>query len=84
MTLLPGISHVTAAEVTPDGERAVSTSLDQTLKLWELETEKVLATFTCDSPTLCCAFCEALKLILAGDIGGHFHILRLEETKAKN
>jgi WD40 repeat protein len=64
--------------VTPEGQRAVSASTDQTLKLWELETEEVLATFTSDGRALCCAFCEALKLILAGDIGGHFHILHLE------
>jgi hypothetical protein len=29
------------------------------------------------------AFSDALKLIVAGDAGGHLHFLRLEEPKAK-
>ena len=31
----------------PDGQRAVSASLDQTLKVWDLESGEVIATFTC-------------------------------------
>jgi WD40 repeat protein len=74
---------VRAVAVTPEGQRAVSASWDNTVKVWELETGKILATFTCDARALCCAFSEALKLILAGDEGGHLHFLRLEEPKAK-
>jgi WD40 repeat protein len=70
--------------VTPDGLRAVSASGDRTLKMWDLETEEVLATFTCDSRGFCCAFSEVLKLIVAGDAGGPLHFLSLEETKTKN
>jgi hypothetical protein len=33
---------------------------------------------------LYCAFCEAQKLIVAGDSGGHIHFLRLEEPKPKS
>jgi WD40 repeat protein len=36
---------VTACAVTPDGRRAVSTSGDWTLKLWDLATGRLLATF---------------------------------------
>jgi hypothetical protein len=54
------------------------------VKLWELETGDVLATFTCDSTALCCAFSDALRLIIAGDAGGHLHFLRLEEPKPKS
>jgi hypothetical protein len=32
----------------------------------------------------CYAFSDALKLIVAGDDGGHVHLLRLEEPKAKS
>ena len=49
----------------------------------ELETGNVLATFTCDAAANCCAFSEALELIVVGDSGGHVHFLRLEEPKAK-
>ena len=69
--------------MTPDGQRAVSASEDNTVKVWDLETGEVLATFTCDSAAYCCAFSDALKLIVAGDAGGHLHFLRLEEPKAK-
>ena len=72
---------VTGVAVTPDGKRAVSASEDNTLKVWDLETGEVLATFTCDGAAHCCAFSEALKLIVAGDAGGHVHFLRLEESK---
>ena len=66
-----------------DGRRAVSASWDNTVKLWDLETGKILAIFTCDNAANCCAFSDALKLIVAGDKGGHVHFLRLEEPKAK-
>ena len=75
---------VNGVAVTPDGRRAVSASEDNTLKVWDLETGEVLATFTCDAAAFCCAFSDALKLIVAGDAGGHLHFLRLEEPKPKS
>src|SRR5215469_9432069 len=83
-TLTGHTSTVGAVAVTPDGKLVVSASWDQSLKVWGLETDEVLATFTCDGGAYCCAFSEALKLIVAGDAGGHLHILRLEEPKPKN
>ena len=80
-TLAGHTGSVTAVAVTADGQRAVSTSWDQTLKVWELETGDMLATITCDSAANCCAFSEALKLIVAGS--GPLHFLRLEEPKPK-
>jgi WD40 repeat protein len=67
----------------PQDGRAVSASDDNTAKVWDLETGKVLATFACDSAAECCAFSDALKLIVVGDAGGHVHFLRLEEPKTK-
>jgi WD40 repeat protein len=83
-TLTGHEDSVNAVAVTSDGQRAISASWDQTLKVWGLETEEVLATFTCDSYALCCTFSEALKLILAGGASGHLHILRLQDAKPKN
>jgi WD40 repeat protein len=40
--------------VTPDGQRAVSASSDGTLKVWDLETGRVLRTLTGYSDSLCC------------------------------
>ena len=31
----------------------------------------------------CCAYSDALKLIVAGDDGGHLHSLHLEQPKPK-
>ena len=82
---LAGHDHVVVAvAVTPDGRRVVSASADKTVRVWELEKSETLAIFACDDVALCCAFSDALKLIVAGDAGGHLHFLRLEEPKPKN
>lgn len=82
---LAGHTHwVMGVALSEDGRRAVSASHDRTLKVWELKTGEALATFTCDAAANCCAFSDALKLIVAGDEGGHVHFLRLEEPKPKN
>jgi WD40 repeat protein len=75
---------VRGVALSGDGRRAVSASDDHTLKVWDLQTGKVVATFTCDSAAICCAYSDALKLIVAGDVGGHIHFLRLEEPKPKS
>jgi WD40 repeat protein len=77
-------ASVHGVAVTPDGKRAVSASGDKTLKVWDLETGEALVTFTCDGAGLCCAFSDPLKLILAGDAGGHVHFLHLEVPKPRN
>ena len=83
-TLSGHTEGVSAVAVTPDGQRAVSTSDDGTLKVWDLETEEVLATFTCDNEALLCAFSKALDVVLAADGGNHLHTLHLEEPKPRN
>jgi WD40 repeat protein len=66
--------------VTPDGRRAAFASDDKTLKVWDLESGAVLATFTCDAEVWSCAFINNRKLI-AGDGLGRVHFLCLEESK---
>ena len=75
--------EVTAVAVTPDGQRAVSASDDNTLKVWELESGELLATFTCDSFAGCCSYSDSIELFIAGDVDGRVHFLRLEEAKPK-
>ena len=60
--------------VSGDGRRAVSASYDQTLKMSDLETGAVLATFTCDAAALCCALAGARTIVA----GGRVHFLSLE------
>jgi WD40 repeat protein len=60
--------------VTPDGKRAVSGSYDKTLKVWDLESSCVLASFHYDAPASCCAFMDKRRVI-AGDLGGHLHVI---------
>jgi WD40 repeat protein len=45
---------VTGVAITPDGRRAVSASWDNTLRVWDLEREKELATFTGESGMISC------------------------------
>jgi WD40 repeat protein len=45
-TLKGHTDAIRAVTVTPDGLRAVSASRDQTLRIWNLETGKEIATFT--------------------------------------
>jgi WD40 repeat protein len=76
---------VRAVAVTSDGRRAVSASNDRTVRVWDMETGKVLSTFTCGSSVLCCAFADSSgTVIVAGDQGGSVHFLRLEEGKPKS
>ncbi|MBD2538676.1 WD40 repeat domain-containing protein [Coleofasciculus sp. FACHB-SPT36] len=76
---LTGHSHsVNAVAVTPDGKLAISGSYDNTLKIWNLKTGEVIATFTGESPLLCCAVAPDGVTIVAGEVSGRVHFLRLE------
>jgi WD40 repeat protein len=71
-------ASVFGVAVTPDGQRAVSASGDQALKVWDLETGLPLVRFHCDAGLRCCTFAGKQKII-AGDQGGRLHFLLLEE-----
>ena len=72
---------VNGVALSGDGRRAVSASSDETLKVWDVETGEVAATFTCDGDAYCCAFIDDDRII-AGGASGHVHFLRLEEPKS--
>jgi WD40 repeat protein len=64
--------------VTPDGRRAVSASSDQTLKVWDLESGELVASFSADGTLAACAVAPDGLTIVAGGASGRVHILRLE------
>lgn len=64
--------------VTPDGKRIISASGDKTLKVWDLENQEVIASFTGDSELLYCAIAPDGVTIVAADKFGILHFLRLE------
>jgi WD40 repeat protein len=75
-TLKGHSSRVNSVAVSSDGRQAVSAAADHTVKLWELNTGEVLATFTCDGVAAGCAL--GAEKIVAGDVLGRIHFLCLE------
>jgi WD40 repeat protein len=71
---------VMAVAVTPDSRRVVSASVDQTLRLWDLEGGKEVATFTGESGINSCAVSPDGQTIIAGEYSGQVHLLRLVEA----
>ncbi|MCL1466845.1 WD40 repeat domain-containing protein, partial [Argonema galeatum] len=69
---------VRAVAITPDGKKAISGSYDKTLKLWNLETGKEIATFTAEYPINCCAIASDGVTIVVGEKWGQVYFLRLE------
>ena len=58
----------------------VSGSEDKTLRVWDLESGKELATFTGESEMHSCAVAPDGQTIIAGDRSGRVHFLRLVEA----
>ncbi len=66
-------------EIIPlPNNRIISASLDGTLKLWNLNSQKAIATFYGNSGFLCCAATANGEMIIAGDNFGKLHFLTLE------
>lgn len=71
-------SQVLGISVFPDGSKAVSVASDRTLKIWDLHTGGAIASFSADSTLLNCTVAPDNTTIIAGDILGCVHFLRLE------
>jgi WD40 repeat protein len=74
---------VKAVAVTPDGRRTVLASDDQTLKVWDLESGKLIAAFSAEGALHACAVAPGSgrpwdSVIVAGGASGRVHFLRLE------
>jgi len=69
--------EVTSVSLTPDGRRAVSASVDRSLKVWDIEKGELLGTWFGDHAMESCAIDSSGRLIVGGDRVGRVHILRL-------
>ena len=83
-TLKGHTGWVNTVAVSPDGQRAVSASSDQTLKVWDLGSGVELMSFTADAPLYSCAVSPNGKVIIAGDQNGGIHYLRLMLRRANS
>ncbi|MFP5272998.1 WD40 repeat domain-containing protein [Coleofasciculus sp.] len=81
-TLTGHSAVVNSVAVTPDGKRVVSGAEDYTLKVWDLETRKIVASFKGDGELLACAVAPDGITIVAGEASGRLHFLRLENSNA--
>ncbi len=70
--------YVKAVAITPDGKQVVSASLDNTLKVWDLESGTEIASFIGEGALRCCAVAPDGLTIVAGESSGRVHFLRLE------
>ena len=82
-TLEGHTDSVDGTALNGNGRRAISVSRDKTMKVWDVETGEVTASFTCDGAAHCCAFITDDQFI-ARDAGGRVHFLRLEEPNCKS
>jgi WD40 repeat protein len=64
------------------GGRAVSASLDGTLRVWDLDSGKALAVMTLDAPVLTVAANPDGEIIVAGDRSGRVHFFDLVEPES--
>ncbi|MEG5063978.1 WD40 repeat domain-containing protein [Microcoleus sp. B3-A4] len=71
-------SFVSAVAIAPHDRPAIVVSLDKTLKVWDLLSDKEIASFSGDYWFLCCAMAPDGMTVVAGDLPGRVHFLRLE------
>ncbi len=83
ITLTGHTADIAALALSTDGRRAISASEDNTVRLWDLQSAKSIAAFTCDGSAQCCTFAgdSSGAIILVGDSGGHLHFLRVEQPQ---
>jgi WD40 repeat protein len=77
VTLRGHTSHIAALAMTGCGRRAASVSSDRSLKLWDVSSGLLEATFTCDVEATSCRFADS-RTCVVGDAQGIVHFLSLE------
>lgn len=67
---------VTGIVALANGDRALSCSLDSTIRLWDIRTGNILSTFTAEAGITCMAMI-ANNVVVAGDLSGAVHHLHI-------
>ena len=65
-----------------DGKREVSASTDGTLAVWDNRAGELIASFVADSAVYECAVAFDGLTVVAGDVQGWVHFLRLENVSS--
>jgi WD40 repeat protein len=71
-------SWINTVAIASHGKRFISGSRDRTVKLWDLKTQDLLATFRLESEVISCAIAPDGRKIVVGDAGGKIYFLSLE------
>lgn len=71
-------SSVNSVVVSPSGDFAISG--DYSIKVWHIQTGKIVASFSVESSLLSVAVASDGLTIVAGELSGRVHFLRLEGT----
>jgi len=71
------IGTVNSAVLIGNGQCAVTGSGDHTVRLWDLDQARCLATFTADDTVTSCAVSADAGTMIAGDGSGAVHILQV-------
>ena len=78
-TLTP--ANINVVVVTPDGRQAISGSLDNMIKVWDLETGEAIATMALGEDVFSVAVAPDGVTIMAGDGIGNVYCLRYVDPK---
>ena len=79
-TLEGHTSGITDITVTPDGSRVVSSSEDNTLRVWDLDSGAEIARFSGEGSMYACAVAPDGSCYITGDAAGRLHFLQLENV----
>ena len=75
---LEGHAHiVNQVQCSSDGRYAISISVDESLILWDLASQKILAQMSLENRPVACDFSPDGTHIVIGEIGGNVSILRI-------
>jgi WD40 repeat protein len=77
-TLSGHTDSVSAIAITSNGSKIISSSWDNSIKVWDLEFGTILVEFYGDGSISSCSYIDAISSIIAEDFGGRIYILRLE------
>ena len=83
-TLIRTNHELTAKATSPDGQLAALAFDDRSLQLWDLQQNRLMATYYADAViTAAYVVCQS-KLVVAGDAVGRVHMLHIENCSTSS